>query len=104
MLPVDDDTAVQEVTSNCTQNVTSVTSTLHTTLRLRGGGKTTKKSSTPSSQQLSTDNISIMYTNADSLGNKLDELGERIRDIDPSIVAVNEVKHKGNYIVLSSGN
>ena len=95
MLPVDDDIAVQEVTSICTQNVTSVTSTLHTTLRLRGGGKTTKKSSTPSSQQLSTDNISIMYTNADSLGNKLDELGERIRDIDPSIVAVNEVKHKG---------
>ena len=39
--------------------------------------------------------IDLWYTNADSLGNKLDEWKESIRDAKPAVVLVNEVKHKG---------
>jgi len=39
--------------------------------------------------------IDLWYTNADSLGNKLDEWKESIRDVKPAVVLVNEVKHKG---------
>ena len=98
MLPVDDDITVDEDTyTEVTDNyIQSNTSTPHTPLRLRGGGKNTKNRSTLSSSPAQhINNISIMYTNPDSLGNKLDELGEIIREKNPAIVAVNEVKHKG---------
>ena len=38
------------------------------------------------------DEISVLYTNADGIGNKLDELIERINDFQPDVVAICETK------------
>jgi len=43
--------------------------------------------------------MDILYTNADGLLNKLDELKSRIHacKVTPSIIAVTEVKHKNKW-------
>ena len=53
-----------------------------------------KQTSNRGKEQEPIESISMLYTNADSLGNKLEELKEKILITKPDIVAVNEVKHK----------
>jgi len=45
--------------------------------------------------------ITVMFTNADGLPNKLDELKSRIYacKVEPSIISVSEVKHKNKWFI-----
>ena len=40
--------------------------------------------------------IKVMYTNADTLRNKMNELTERVKLLEPNIILINEVKPKGD--------
>ena len=48
------------------------------------------------------ENINCLYTNADQLRNKLDELRVRIRDTVPKIIGITKVKPKNSVYKLNS--
>lgn len=47
------------------------------------------------------ENINCLYTNADQLRNKLDELRVRIRDTVPKIIGITKVKPKNSVYKLN---
>ena len=60
------------------------------------GGRIIKPNQQSASQQVYTEGIKILYTNADQLRNKLEEMQDRIKINEPDLIAINEVKPKAN--------
>ena len=51
-------------------------------------------SNKPTNTTSTTDSLRVLYTNADQLPNKIDELKQRIDDEKPHIIAITEVNNK----------
>ena len=48
------------------------------------------------------DDLTCMYTNIDSISNKLDELNVRIAELNPDVIGLTEVKYKNACYKLSA--
>ena len=58
------------------------------------------KAKSKEKDETSSNSLRCMYTNADSLHNKLDEFKQDVKNYDPDLIAINEVKPKNSRFAL----